>query len=409
MTTDVVIVGGGPAGATAAAFASRAGLRVLVVDRSVFPRDKSCGDAVCGESIEILRELGLEPLPLAGGFNRIRGEAFVNVRGDALHLPMGRDAGPPIGRVTPYVITRELFDDMLFQHVKTLPGVTTLEGFSFKDVLRDRGRVSGIVGADALGSEQRFSARIVIGADGALSRVAQSVGSYDYRERKQEHWIAAFRAYYSGVTRLGDGDNLEIHFLESLMPGYLWIFPAADGMANVGAGMIESHIARHDGTANRHLKQLVYEAIESHPRLRPRFQNAKAVEGSFRGWQIPCGSERRKLSGDGWMLVGDAASLVDPLTGEGIGNAMQSGKLAARYASRALAKGASMRVELEAYESSVWKELGPTLRTSYRLQRLITHPVAGRVAETLMTQAARHPRVRETIEKVVRRLTTRSV
>jgi geranylgeranyl reductase family protein len=402
MTADVVVVGGGPAGTTAAAFASRAGLRTVLVDKAIFPRDKSCGDAVCGESVEILRELGLEPLPLRQGFHRIRGEAFFNVRGDALRLPMGRDAGPPTGRVTPYVIARELFDDMLFQHVKGLPSVSTLEGFTFTDLLRDGARVTGVVGTDSDGRQRKIPARIVMGADGALSRVAQVVGAYDFRERKQEHWVAAFRTYYSGVTDLAD--NLEIHFLDTLMPGYLWIFPAANGMANVGAGMIESHVAPRNGTSRRNFKRLAYDAIASHPRLRPRFANATEVEGSFRGWQIPCGSERRKLAGDGWMLLGDAASLVDPLTGEGIANAMQSGKLAALYAARALARGAHLSTELDAYGAEVWQVLGPGLETSYRLQRLVAHPFTGRLVESLITQAARHPRVRDAIVRIVRRL-----
>jgi flavin-dependent dehydrogenase len=93
--------------------------------------------------------------------------------------------------------------------------------------------------------------------------------------------------------------------------------------------------------------------------------------------------------------------LVDPLTGEGIGNAMTSGKLAAEHAQRALANGADLGAELESYDASIWRALGPTLETSYRLQRLVAHPITGKLVEALMSQAARHPRVRETIVRLV--------
>jgi flavin-dependent dehydrogenase len=266
---------------------------------------------------------------------------------------------------------------------------------SFDRVLSENGRVQGLVVTDDERKEHRFRAKIVIGADGALSRVAQSVGSYDFRKRSHEHWIGAFRIYYRDIAGLGD--RIEVHFLDELMPGYLWIFPAGDGLANVGAGMVESYLVGRDGSPKMNLRKITYELIASHPRFKKRFSPASEVEGSFRGWQLPCGSERRRIAGDGWMLVGDAASLIDPFSGEGIHNAMLSGKLAAQTASDALRNGTIYTGGLMPYERSVWSELGRELDTAYRLQRLLKKPASRWLLDTLVHRAANRPRVRQAL------------
>jgi menaquinone-9 beta-reductase len=415
---DVAIVGAGPGGATAAAFLSRAGLSTLLVDKAKFPRDKSCGDAVCGRSVDILRELGLDPPPLAKDYMRPTGQIFCNLRGDELEIPFvterSRSNGSSNGKAkgdsngdgarasaSAYVIPRTIFDDMLFRHAKAQPHVTARDGYAFVDVLRDNGRVAGIVTTDEDQKERRFRADVVIGADGALSQVAEAVGAYDYRKRHHEHWIGAFRIYYRDVAGLGD--RIEIHFLPELMPGYLWIFPAGNGLANVGAGMVESYLVGGNGTPKVNLKKTTYALLASHPRLRHRFAGAHEVEGSFRGWQLPCGSERRTIAGDGWMLIGDAASLIDPFSGEGIHNAMLSGKLAAEHAAAAVRTGTVHRGGLLPYEAAVWNELGHSLASAYRLQKMLLHPASRWLLDTLVHRAARRPRLRDAIVGLMER------
>src|SRR5579859_5836770 len=173
---DVAIVGGGPGGATAAAFLSRAGVRTLLVDRERFPRDKSCGDAVCTKSVRILRELGLIGAIEREVCARVASQVMVGPDGEGLHLPLLGAAREDVV----YVIRRERFDNILFQHARSLPNVTVIEGFSFADFLRTRdGSVAGIVGTDFEGHERRYAASVVIGADGAMSRVAARAGAYD--------------------------------------------------------------------------------------------------------------------------------------------------------------------------------------------------------------------------------------
>lgn len=393
---DVAVVGAGPGGSTAAAFLSRAGLKTLLLDKAKFPRDKSCGDAVCSKSVRILKELGLDAEVRRKVFARSAGQVFVSLQGDALRLPFAHLVPDPLGsgglvrEPTPaYVIKREIFDDVLFQHASHLPHVTALEEFSATGLLREGDAVRGVVGIDREGREQRFPARVVIGADGAMSKVAEGVGAYDFRRKRRDHWIAAFRIYYEGVRDLKE---MEIHFLDGLMPGYFWIFPVGGGIANVGAGMIESRL-NGAGGKKVNLRKATYEVIANHDRFRQRFALAREVEGSFRGWQLPCGSERRRLAGDGWMLIGDAASLIDPFSGEGISNAMHSAQLAAEAAAEVLqGKG-----RIERYAARVWEELGPELDTSYKLQRLTRFTW---LMNFLLRKAARSERIREAVTAI---------
>src|SRR5262249_27742779 len=151
-----------------------------------------------------------------------------------LDLPFVRRAdGNPQELVTVpvYGIARKVFDDVLFQSAKREPGVTALEGFTFLDFLRENGRVAGVVGQDERGNRQEIAAPTVIGADGALSKVAEKAGAYDHKHRNPAHWMGSLRAYYEGVGGLDR--RMELHFFEELLPGYLWIFPIGEGRANV--------------------------------------------------------------------------------------------------------------------------------------------------------------------------------
>ncbi len=399
MTTrfDVAIVGAGPGGATAAAFLARAGVRTLLLDKSTFPRDKSCGDAVCTKSVRILRELGLLEAVEREVFYRAASQSFFDLQGRELPLPFVERVDGKTKPAFSYVIRRELFDNVLFQHARSLPEVTTVEGFAFSDFLRGAdGAIQGVVGTDASGREQRYQASIVIGADGALSRVAEKAGAYDFKHKRSDHWIGAFRIYYRGVKDLTHG--MEIHFVDELLPGYFWIFPSGDGEANVGAGMVETALkARQGGKRKLNLRRATYDLIATHPRFKDRFAGATEVAGSFRGWQLPCGSERRQLAGDGWMLIGDAASLIDPFSGEGISNAMHSAKLAAEGAVLALKAGTVHAGGLRAYQTNVWNELGDELDTAYTLQRLAKHRW---LLNFVMKQATR-PKVRALVSRMM--------
>ncbi|MFQ6615215.1 MAG: NAD(P)/FAD-dependent oxidoreductase [Fidelibacterota bacterium] len=375
---DMVVVGGGPAGATAALYASRIGLRVLLVDKEQFPRDKVCGDALSGKSVGILRDLDLleqvRDLPGAS----VRTITFGSPNHTSANILMEGDGGQE-----GFVIRRKVFDNFLFQKAgKEVE--TCIEGFFVRDLITDNGHVCGIRG-NRRGERdmEEYRAPLVLGADGFSSVVARKAGLYDHDPR---HWVVALRCYYRNVGGLTD--QIELHYLDEVIPGYFWIFPLEDGRANVGIGMLHEFMK----CRKVNLKESLRWAINSGP-FRDRFSGSEALEEPV-GWNLPVGSKHRTIVGDGLMLLGDAAGLIDPFTGEGIGNAMYSARVAVETAREAHEGKDFGGAFLSRYDRRLWDAIGPELKLSTRLQQL------GRLRFLLnfvIGKAARHQEVRETI------------
>lgn len=400
---DVIVVGAGPGGSACASFLARDGHRVLLLDKATFPRDKPCGDAISGKSAGVLRELGIHHQVEERPHAVAEGVLFSGPKGDLVQIPFPKDVDPSgiknskkYNYVTAGWVSRRLvFDDLVFQHAKAQKSVETREGFEVKDVLFEGGRAVGVKGKDKDGTEQEFRARLVIGADGALSVVAQKVGAFG---RDHDHWIGAFRVYYDGVK--GMTNDIEIHFVEGLIPGYFWIFPLDNGWANVGSGMIETDLQAvgRDGTKKVQLVEDTYRIMREHPMFKDRFAHATEIPNSRKGWLLPLGSQHRPIAGEGWMLIGDAAALIDPFSGEGIGNAMVSGRLAAAQATKALASGDLSKKGLLPYEAAVRAELDRELQMSYKLQKLGRHRW---LLNFVLRRAAKKEQVRRTISQML--------
>lgn len=377
---DLLIVGGGPAGATCALYAEGLGLRVLLVDKELFPRDKICGDVIPKKGIQCLRELELIAALERRPHLRAGGIIFSSPGGKIARIPFS-SAHSNLPGYACYVCRREVFDDLLLQTARER--VETREGFKVEDLLREGNRVCGVVGRDATGARLEFTARVVAGADGFNSTVARRQGLYD---PDPDHWAVATRAYYRGVK--GMTDAIEIHFVQSIQPGYFWIFPLDGGLVNVGLGMLHRELKKHGiNLREAHL------AATRTDFFRDRFAGAELV-GSIAGWNLPLGSKRRQVHGDGFVLLGDAAGLVNSFSGEGIGNAMGSGKIAAQVLAEVCRGTDYSASALQHYADRLWAELGPALKLSRSLQRLARfHPLLDLVVD----RAARNPEAREWI------------
>lgn len=361
---DLIVVGGGPAGAVAALYAHRRGLKTLLLDKSRFPRDKVCGDALSGKTISILHELGLldQVRQLPGAL--VRTVVFGSPDHTCAPIPLDRyDYQDPLTSTTllmeGMVVRRQVFDHFLFEQARQSVA-RCLERFSVRDLLFEKGCVCGVRGQRAEGGEQlEFRGSLVLGCDGFNSVVARRTGLYAHDPR---HGIVALRCYYEGVEGLQD--QIELHFVDQVLPGYFWIFPLEEGRANVGIGMLGENLKR------RHidLRQTLHQVVHSPP-FASRFALARPLEEP-KGWNLPVGSKHRRNHGHGFLLLGDAAGLIDPFTGEGIGNALYSSRLAVETAGEALQAGDFSAGFLRRYDQRLWAALGAELKVSTRLQRL---------------------------------------
>jgi menaquinone-9 beta-reductase len=380
LTYDLIIVGAGPSGSSATLYAKRAGLSTLLLDKAQFPRDKICGDALGGKAVAILRELDL--------LEKIKELPGVLVRNIVFGSPNHVEAKIELDRarrrdfVTGFVIRRAVFDDFLFQHAREA-ATDCIQGFTVDDVILDNKTAVGVRGRDATGAVREFFGRIIVGADGYRSSVAQSLGLYSIDPK---HWIFALRRYYKGVKGLTD--RIELHYVADCMPGYFWIFPLENGLANIGIGMIVKDM----NEKKRNLVRVLDEVIQSRY-FASRFAGAEPIEKAV-GWHLPVGSKRRRCHGSGYLLLGDAAGLIDPFTGEGIANAMYSARKAVEIARLALAENDVSEPSLSRYDTQIWDEIGDELAVSTKLQRIARFKP---LLNYTIGKAARNANVRDTI------------
>ncbi len=354
---DLIIVGGGPAGSTAALYAARHGLSVLLLDKSRFPRDKICGDAVGGHAVAILRDLQLDEALVELPCRRFR----KLVLGSAKHVRAEIDLDGARKRdfVSGYVVRRQVFDAFLFERARAV-AMKCLEEFAVDDVVCENGLVCGVLGQEGLsGVRREFRGRIVVGSDGYRSVVARKVGSYAV---DPAHSSVAVRRYYRNVAGLSDA--IELHYLSVVNPGYFWIFPLPDGVANVGVIMLSSAMKKKHVNLVDTLDCIIHDSV-----FAARFADALPLEKPL-GWHLPVGSIHRPCCGPGYLLAGDAAGLADPWNGEGIANAMYSGRIAAEESAAALRRCDVSAGSLASYDDRLWGGIGEALGISTKLQRI---------------------------------------
>ena len=356
---DVVIVGAGPAGAATAIALGDSGLSVAVLDKARFPRDKTCGDAL---SVDVINQLRILSPLLVDDFEEFGskvtsyGVKIFAPDGNCLDIPFVLDHQKRSG----YVCTRLDFDNLLVRHLSAYRNVEVFEEHAVDRVENTGEQISLHTG------DNEFSAPIVIGADGAHSIVAKTLGKL---RPDKDHYSAGLRVYCEGVTGFHPQNFIELYFFQEILPGYLWIFPLPDNTANVGIGMLSSDISKK----KINLKSVLHELLSTHPALQSRFKDAKPKE-TVKGYGLPLGSKKRTLSGDRFLLTGDAASLIDPFSGEGIANAIRSGRVAAAHIIKCFQTNNFSQSFNSQYDREIYRRMWKELRLSRSLQQLCRYP-----------------------------------
>ena len=340
---DVLIVGAGPAGCAAAITAQRLGLKVVVIDKAVFPRDKCCGDGLTTLALRELEHLGLRPAT----------DSWTTVQDVFLRSPSGREVHLKLpdrrGQYAAVVKRIELDDELVRLALNT--GVEIHQGLAFSQI-----EITSQGAQISLQDGKTITTKHVVAADGMWSPVRKALGCTPTGYRGDWH---AFRQYVKA-----DGArsrDLWVWFEKDLLPGYVWSFPLAEGRVNLGFGL-----PRKDGVNGKQLAA-IWQGLLERPSVRQVLGNVEP-EGSHSAWPIPARLPEAQLAHGPVLFVGDAATATDPLTGEGIGQALESGRLAAQ----AIAAESPSKPAAVTYE----KAARAAFELDHRLSKSLSHVLA---------------------------------
>jgi geranylgeranyl reductase family protein len=353
---DVVVVGGGPAGSAAAITLARAGRDVLLVDKARFPRDKCCGDGLTTGALRHLEGLGLDPTTVPS-WQTVDATWVRSPSGRVVELPF------PQGQGQFGAVARRQELDAALVDVARAAGVKVHDGHALVGATEHEDRV--VLGVDGLGA---VHARYAIGADGMWSTLRKLLGAGEPGYLGEWH---AFRQYATGVTGSA-AERLWVWFEPDLLPGYAWSFPLPGGEVNVGFGVL-----RTDGRRVADMKRTWPQLLARH-HIVDALGPGATLTGTHRAWPIPARIDQVALGTRRALFVGDAATASDPMTGEGIAQALESGILAAEAIEAAGATAPERAVAR--YRVDVGAGLVPDHRMSMLLQRVLRREWGARAA-----------------------------
>lgn len=357
---DAIVVGAGPAGSTASRYLSDQGLRVLLLDKATFPRDKVCGDGLTPRCTKQLIKLGID----ISDWHKNYGLRVYGGKVKPFELPW-----PELSEFPHYGLTKARYelDEILARHAQA-GGAELLEGVNVQSAITDaNGRVTGVLAKD--GTE--YHAPFVIAADGNSSRLAVSVGRQKMNNRPMG---VAIRTYYRSPR---SNDTHMESYLElrdangGLLPGYGWIFALGDGRVNLGLGQLNTTKSFQQTNYRDLLNQWVA-GLPEEWEINPDTQDAAIGSAA-----LPMCFNRQPAYANGLLLLGDAAGMVSPFNGEGIAYALEAGEWAAEAVASAFYRGPGTRSAekaLEGYATRLKDEWGGYYRLGQGFAKLIGNP-----------------------------------
>ncbi|MBN2666464.1 MAG: geranylgeranyl reductase family protein [Bacteroidales bacterium] len=348
---DVIISGAGPAGCTAALALGSSGLSVALIEKERFPREKVCGDAI---PAYVPKVLGTIDPSFRAALEEIEDKQPVSI---CRYVAPDRTALDIAFRENGMVCRRPVFDSFLLKLASGLDNLTIFTGKLIKNI---RTGSKGV--AVSTGNGEEITARLLIGCDGSTG-VSKRILAPSIHEPSEGS--VAVRAYFSGIKD-NPHETLEFHFLKDLLPGYFWIFPLPGNEFNAGIGMPSAIVT----SRKLNLRDTMMKIIETDPVIGLRFSGA-SMKGNIKGYYLPLFTRKRKISGERFMLCGDAASLVNPATGAGIGQAMQSGRYAGWQAAECFRKNDFSDEFMKSYDLTLYGKLWRSNRNYMIIRNLV--------------------------------------
>jgi geranylgeranyl reductase family protein len=359
---DVLVVGGGPAGAAAGFWLAKAGHDVCVLERKAFPRDKTCGDGLTPRAVHQLREMGLEP-PIAARHHRHHG-LRAEAHGIALELPW---PDHPVFPSYGYVVRRRDLDRIVAEQAGAAGATVRESSEALRPLTRDGHVIGALVKDKASGETTEVYARYVVVADGSLSRFGRALGTA--RNKSYPQGIA-IRGYFES-PRSADPwieSCLDVHDRDGRsLPGYGWIFPLGDGTINVGIGLLSTYKGYRDVNTTHLMGEWAATAPE-------RWGiDPDAMLAPPTGGRLPMAGSVDPKVGPNWLVVGDAAGSINPFNGEGIDYAYETARMAADLIDEAIVSGTGQ--PLQRYTTMLDDEYGLYFRVARSFARIIGQPV----------------------------------
>jgi geranylgeranyl reductase family protein len=367
---DAVIVGAGPGGAATAHFLSRQGLDVLLLDRADFPRDKTCGDGLTPRALRVLDEMGILPDVSQHG---------CAVDGYSVVAPNRRETSAPITAQHGALVVKRLLLDDIIQRRALASGAHFTSGVN---ATRVEPTSTGVrVEAE---DGRAFAGRVAVIATGAAFGLLKRSGVLSRPPRT----MLAARAYFEDL-QTEVAQSFQLRFDDVPMPGYGWVFPIKGNAANIGVGFLPR---RGSGTASHAFDRFIHSTA-----LRPMLEGARQ-DGPLKGYPIRVDFLQAPTFAERTLLVGEAAGLVNPLTGEGIDYALESGSIAAEHLLRTFESGDVSTMRVAEYGAKLHNRFDKIFRFSEWIRDWYCKPP---LLNMLVPLANRRPELRQLLANIV--------